>query len=55
LEISDTEAAAWLVTNNEDPHPACAEEYKALDLDARDAAAEAKFDYLKDEGELRRE
>ena len=32
--VSGTIAAAWLVTNEHDPHSACAAEYAALDLDS---------------------
>jgi len=31
-EISDVEAAKWLVINNEEPHEACASEYAALEI-----------------------
>jgi AICAR transformylase/IMP cyclohydrolase PurH len=33
-QISDAQAAAWLVTNGHESHRACAAEYAALDLDA---------------------
>jgi hypothetical protein len=33
-EIDAEEAARWLSINGYDPHPACAAEYAALDLDA---------------------
>jgi len=33
-EIDAEEAARWLSINGHDPHPACAAEYAALDLDA---------------------
>jgi hypothetical protein len=29
-EINDAEAAAWLVTNNHEPHEACEEQYNEL-------------------------
>lgn len=31
-EISNSEAAAWLVRNDHDPHAACAEEFAALEI-----------------------
>jgi len=31
-EISNQEAAAWLVRNGHDPHPACAAEYASLEV-----------------------
>lgn len=31
-EIDDEVAAKWLVVNHEEPHPACAAEYAALEL-----------------------
>jgi hypothetical protein len=31
-EISNEEAARWLVKNNENPHEACAAEYAALEI-----------------------
>ncbi len=32
VEITDAEAAAWLVIAREDPHPACAEEFALLGM-----------------------
>jgi hypothetical protein len=31
-EVTDDAAAAWLVTNGYEPHPACAREYEALEI-----------------------
>ena len=31
-EISNEEAAKWLVENGHDPHPSCADEYAALEI-----------------------
>lgn len=40
LEISNAEAARWLVTNGHGRHEACEAEYRALDLDAAPPPAE---------------